>query len=141
MTPLRQVEQRNKSEAISTWKRRTHSGCQEVSTWLKSKNQDICSTVINIQGEAAETWHDGARAIHEFWDQFGNNLNSQIPTRQERSAALIAGVTPNIPICPWCLGSLGTHAHIFWECPQNAEMRDTHICNTLQKIWKHRHPD
>ena len=72
-----------------------HFACREVSKWLKSKTVDTCSTVVNMQGEATETWHDGARAIHEFWDQFWSDLNSQIPDRQGCSAALIAGVTQN----------------------------------------------
>jgi len=73
------------------------------------------------------------------------------------------------PTCPWCLRCLGTHSHIFWQCPQNADLRNmyphhfqdldpltlrlgwlqhdtneivvSHMCNTVKHIWKLRHPD
>ena len=72
-----------------------HFGCREVSKWLKSKTLDTCSTVVNMQGEATETWHDGARAIDEFWDQFWSDLNSQAGVTQNNQAANLTCPTGN----------------------------------------------
>ena len=141
---------------------------------------DVSNLILFVKSKRSD-----ARELRQFMSpaalryRYGNTalrkcrgwVNWKFTWIQERfwSSANLGARLSGDPICPWCLRSLGTHAHTFWQCFQNAEMKNkyprhfqdpnpltlrlgwfqydtdeivaSHICNKAQKIWKHRHPD